>query len=145
MGKIYFKMVWYDGMTHLSVLVGWSSNPGIHVIDVTGWTNDQGGTGVNDGLAATSAGHGLSIDGNTVRRNSRRWINIKLGNFVVVLRLWLVCVFFVPVHFDLIVGGRGQRDPGDLPCVVAAVNTTEDHLTALLTVAKRVRKNKSHM
>lgn len=43
---------------------------------------------------------------------------------------------------DLPVGGRGQRDPGDLSCVVAAVNTTEDHLTALVAVAKRV-KNKS--
>lgn len=51
--------------------------------------------------------------------------------------LLLVCVFFVPVHVDLPVGGRGQRDPGDLSSVVAAVNTTEDHLTVLLTVAMR--------
>lgn len=58
-------------MTHISILVGCSANPGIHVVDVTGWANDQGGASVNDGLAATRAGHGLSIDGNTVRRGSR--------------------------------------------------------------------------
>lgn len=63
-GENFLQMVRYDGMTHISVLVDWGSNPGIHVVDVTGWANDQGGTSVNDGLAATRAGHSLSIDGN---------------------------------------------------------------------------------
>lgn len=49
--------------------------------------------------------------------------------------------FFVPVHLDLPVGCRGQRDPSDLSSVVAAINATEDHLTALLTLAERL-KNK---
>ena len=50
--------------------------------------------------------------------------------------------FSVPVHFNLIVGSRGQRDPGDLSSEVAGVNTTEDHLATLLTVAKGERKKK---
>lgn len=37
------------------------------------------------------------------------------------------------------VGGRGQRDPEDLSGAVAAVNTTADHLTALLTAAIRTK------
>lgn len=45
-------------------------------------------------------------------------------------------VFLAPVHFDLPVGGRAQRDPADLSSVVGAVHTTKDHLTALLTMAK---------
>lgn len=52
----------------------------------------------------------------------------------------LICLLFVPVHCDLPVGGRGQRDPADLSSVVAAVNTTEDHLTALFTLAKWEKK-----
>ena len=48
--------------------------------------------------------------------------------------------FSVPVHFNLPVGSRGQRDPGDLSSEVAIVNTTKDHLAALLTVAKGERK-----
>lgn len=54
-----------------------------------------------------------------------------------------VSIPFVPVHFDLPVGVRGQRDPVDLSSVVAAVNTTEDHLTALCTVA--IRGNNKQM
>lgn len=54
-------------------------------------------------------------------------------------------MFFVPVHFDLPVGFRGQRDPGDLSSVVVAINTAEDDLTALLTVAKRVKKTKTNV
>lgn len=72
MGEKLLHMVWCDGMTHLSVLVGWGSNPGVHVVDVTVWANDQGGTSVNDGLAATRAGHGLSVDGNAVRREQQK-------------------------------------------------------------------------
>ena len=52
-------------MTHFSILVGWGSNPGIHVADVAARANNQGGASVNDGLAATRAGNNLSIDGNT--------------------------------------------------------------------------------
>lgn len=54
--------------------------------------------------------------------------------------LWLVSVSFVPVHFDLPVGGRGQRDPFDLSSVVVAVSTTKEHLTTLLAFAKIVKK-----
>lgn len=144
-GENLLQTVWYNGMTHISVLVGWGSNPGVHVVDVTSWANDQGGTSVNDGLAATRAGHGLSIDGNTVSRNSRRWIIVTSWEALCNLCLWSVCVFFVPVHFDLPVGFRGQRDPGDLSSVVVAINTAEDDLTALLTVAKRVKKTKTNV
>lgn len=77
-------MVRYDDMTHFSILVGWGSNPGIQVVDVTGWANNQGGTSVNDGQAATRTGHSLSIDGNTVRKNTKRWL-IKLGSFVLII------------------------------------------------------------
>lgn len=41
-----------------------------------------------------------------------------------------------PVHVDLPVGGRRQRDPGDCSSVVGAVSTTKDHLAALCTIAK---------
>lgn len=47
---------------------------------------------------------------------------------------------FVPVHLDLPVGGRGQGDPSDLSSVVAAVNTPENHLTALLVIARESHK-----
>lgn len=50
---------------------------------------------------------------------------------------WFWIHFWAPVHFDLPVGGRGQRDPRDLPCVVAVINTSKDHLTALLAVSER--------
>lgn len=61
-------------MTHFSGLVGIASNPGIQVVDFIGWTYNQGGASVDDGLAATRTGHSLSIDGNAVRKNTRRWI-----------------------------------------------------------------------
>ncbi len=92
-GENLLQMVWYDGITHISVFVGWGSNPGIHVADLSAWADDLGGTGVNDGLAATTAGHSLSIDDNTVRGNSKRWITVKLGSFVHLVLctcLWLV-------------------------------------------------------
>lgn len=49
-----------------------------------------------------------------------------------------------PVHLDLPVGFRGQRNPGDLSSVVGAVNTPIDHLTALLTVATQTIINVTH-
>ena len=52
--------------THISVLVGARSHPGVHVADVTGGPNDQGGTSVNDGLATTVARHWVTVDGDTV-------------------------------------------------------------------------------
>lgn len=92
-GETLFQMVRYDGMTHISVLVGWGSNPGIHVVDVICWADDQGGTSVNDGLATTRASHSLSIDGNTVRGNSRRWITVRVGSFVQLM--FVASVLFV--------------------------------------------------
>lgn len=52
-------------MTHISVLAGLSSNPAIEIVDVIGWTNNLGGTSVDDGLAPAGAGYSLSVDGDT--------------------------------------------------------------------------------
>lgn len=52
---------------------------------------------------------------------------------------------FIPVHFNLPVGGRRQRDPCDLSNVVAAVSTAKHHLTGLLVVAKRNVQQKSNI
>lgn len=57
----------HDGMTHISWLVGWASNPAIQIVDVSGWTNNLGGASVDDGLAPARAGYSLPVDGNTVK------------------------------------------------------------------------------
>lgn len=72
-----------------------------------------------------------------MRRNGRTGIVVELEGFVQCFGLSLCFLLLIPVHVDLPVGGRRQGDPVDLSSVVVAVGTTEDHLTALLTVAVR--------
>lgn len=50
-------------VTHISILVCGGSHPGVHVADVAGGPNDQGGPGVDDGLAPTRARHHVTVDG----------------------------------------------------------------------------------
>ena len=61
-------------VSHPSLTSG-GSNMGIHAVYVIGWANNEGSACVNDSLAATITGHSLSIDGNTVRSNSRSRIS----------------------------------------------------------------------
>lgn len=110
-GENLLQMLRYDGMTHLSILVGCGSNPGIHVVDVIGWANNLGGTSVNDGLAATSAGHSLSIDGDTGRRNRRKSITAKLINLCLCLVLCVLC-FLGTCPFGS--ASRWQRSEGSM-------------------------------
>lgn len=49
------------------------------------------------------------------------------------------CTWFIaclPVHGDLVVGLRGQRDPTDAAGVVGGVNLSKYQLTTLLTTVE---------
>lgn len=59
--------------------------------------------------------------------------------------LLLVCVYITPVHADLPVGGRAQRDPGNLTSVVAAVSPTKDHFTALIVALLYIKQQTSDL
>ncbi len=87
-------IIWCDGMTHLSIFIGWGSNPGVNVGNVTGWANNLGGTSVNDGLAATRAGLGISIDLDAMRRNRKGGITVNLGIFDVLCFVINLYFFF---------------------------------------------------
>lgn len=52
--------------TYISVLAA-SSHVSVDVADAALRADDQGGAGVHDSLATTTAGHNLTIDGNTER------------------------------------------------------------------------------
>lgn len=56
-------------VTHISVLVDGGSGPVVHVFDVIGWTDDQGGASIYDSLTTTIASHCFAVDGNTGRTN----------------------------------------------------------------------------
>lgn len=57
-------------VTHISILVSGGSDPAVHVADVSGWPNDQGGAGIYDSLTPTIASHCVAVDGNAGRTNT---------------------------------------------------------------------------
>ena len=77
-------------MTHISVLVGARSHPGVHVADVAGGPNDQGGASVNDGLATTVARHWVTVDGDTVDSTTdvfERFLHFNRDTFLL-FKVW---------------------------------------------------------
>jgi len=127
-------------VTHIAVLVGGRSHPGVHVGNVTGGPDDQGRPGVNDGLAAAGARHRVTIDGDTEDGANRTASEVMQVNHHNVYSIYGCGVQPLPVHLDLPVGGGGQGDPGDASSIVALIDSAEDHHAALLTVAESTQR-----
>lgn len=93
-GENVVHMVRCDGVTHFSVAVGGSSDPSVDVADVAARADNQGGTCVDDGLAAARAGHSLPVNGDAARGRGREWVTVTQGCCLTILWLVELCATF---------------------------------------------------
>lgn len=116
--------------TYISILTCRSSNPRVHVADVTSWSHKERSACVNNSLAATGASHNLTIDGNT----AKEIVNVRNHKVELVKAIRLASC--VPVHANLPVGLGTERNPVEGSAVVGAVDLTKQNHAACLCTAE---------